>query len=226
MTPTDRVDLERALAPLFVRLKSGACEATAGGSYCSFTPGHPLEVPADTRRTMLEQLLSPQQVKLAFSIPGWTHGKGLFTSPDGKTTVAVGIGAEHLTFRCERTTRRINDAFEAITSAITAASDKSLRFARSDDFGWLTSEPSCVGSGLSQAAVRIELVEAVGAEKVMGVSETWGVVAMQGPTFGGSTSWQLAQYVVKRTLTDCGACLLSRAKENRSAHTHTNTLCA
>lgn len=188
----DRVRLEESLLPFFNQLKE-ACQETKGGVYRSFTPGHPTEVSTEERTDILAWLLSESDAAGARSDPEWLYGKGCFLNDAGVPLVLVGFGDEHITIRCEKTSRVVLDAFETV-GAILAVAEKldGAKFMKSETFGWLTSRPEYSGVGVSKTDVKITIVDGVKPETVNTIVGKVGVRAQQGKSFGGTVIWQLS----------------------------------
>ncbi|MBW2461212.1 MAG: arginine kinase [Deltaproteobacteria bacterium] len=150
MTRTDRVALEGRMATVFDHL---AAADGFGGGYVSLTPGSPHEItPAryaelvDQHR-MFKDMSGDKYLSVAGISADWPHGRGMYQSEDGGFIVWVGE-EDHLRVMAMERGADLGSVFERLRGGLELLTSQGLDFARSPSYGYVTSCPTNLGTGM------------------------------------------------------------------------------
>ncbi|NKB51229.1 MAG: arginine kinase [Rhizobiaceae bacterium] len=159
MTQQDRTSLEKRMADVFEQLQSNP---ELAGTYVSLTPGHPNQLTQQEYEKLVAdhvmfKAMDADPYLISAGIAGdWPHGRGCYYTPDHSFIVWVGE-EDHLRIMCMKTGTKLKRVLDQLHSALqfierSAASP----FARSQDFGTVTTCPTNLGTGM-RASVHLNL---------------------------------------------------------------------
>ena len=152
MTLEDRISLEERL--------HGACKQLIaspafGGQYMSLTPGHKFTMPPElherllTSGVMFKDTTGDPELASAGVASDWPHGRGCYVSETGDVTIWVGVEDHLQLFVRNHDGTSMNDVFDRIQQTMTTISHHcQVKLATSAHFGYLTSSPVHVGTGM------------------------------------------------------------------------------
>jgi len=159
MTQDDRTKLENAMCSAFKKLIS---DPKYGGEYCSLTPGHPNKISDDKyaelvkAHIMFKDMAADTYLASAGIASSWPYGRGCYVSKDKGFIVWVGE-EDHLRIMCMKKGVYLNDVFDRLRSALdTMESLPNCQFAHSEEFGYVTSCPTNLGTGM-RASVHVAI---------------------------------------------------------------------
>ena len=159
MTREDRVAMEAKMCKAFDKLKA---MPEYGGRYHSLTPGHPDFIDdAEYKKLvkahiMFKDMAADTYLASAGIASDWPYGRGCYVSGDKKFIVWVGE-EDHLRIMCMFKGTVLNDVFDRLHNALDVIDGMpGLSFARSKDYGFVTSCPTNLGTGM-RASVHIQL---------------------------------------------------------------------
>ena len=151
MSRADRLRLEARMAEVFDRL---IARPGFGGTYHSLTPGHAQQIDAAAYRElvgahlMFKPMDGDRYLEAAGIAAHWPHGRGCYVSADRALVIWVGE-EDHLRIMAMRRGTVLNDVFDRLRAALDLIEGLAdLRFARSPDYGAVTSCPSNLGTGM------------------------------------------------------------------------------
>jgi creatine kinase len=150
MTKQDRIDMENKLSKAFEKLK-----AKYGGRYYSLTPGNPDFINDDEykalvkARFMFKDMAVDTYLATAGIASDWPFGRGCYVSEDQGFIIWVGE-EDHMRIMCmNKSGKVINDVFDRLKSSLdTVESIDGLSFKHSEEFGYVTSCPTNLGTGM------------------------------------------------------------------------------
>jgi creatine kinase len=159
MTKEDRIAMETKLRIAFAKLIE---DPRYGGKYNSLTPGSPDFIDdAEYKRLvkahiMFKDMAADPYLATAGIASDWPYGRGCYVSADKGFIIWVGE-EDHLRIMCMKKGTVINDVFDRLKEALdTVESIEGLSFAHSDEYGYVTSCPSNLGTGM-RASVHIKI---------------------------------------------------------------------
>lgn len=85
----------------------------------------------------------------------WPHGRGCYVSDDKEFIVWVGE-EDHLRIMCMKKGTVLNEVFDRLRSASVVVEKHADKFARSKNFGFVTSCPTNLGTGM-RASIHVKL---------------------------------------------------------------------
>ncbi len=159
MTQQDRVDLELKMCEAFDKL---VAMPEYGGGYNSLTPGHKNFINEEQYADLVKQHImfkdmSADTYLLSAGIAkDWPYGRGCYVSADEGFIVWVGE-EDHLRIMCMKKGKVLNEIFDRLKGALDVIDGiEGLTFAKSDDYGYVTSCPTNLGTGM-RASLHIAL---------------------------------------------------------------------
>jgi creatine kinase len=159
MNQDDRVAMEAKMCLAFDKLKA---TDGYGGRYHSLTPGHPDFINESEYKAlvkshiMFKDMAADSYLASAGIASDWPYGRGCYVSEDKKFIVWVGE-EDHLRIMCMFKGTLLNDVFDRLHNALDVIDTMpGLSFARSKDYGYVTSCPTNLGTGM-RASVHIPL---------------------------------------------------------------------
>ena len=156
MTAADRLRMEQKMCLAFEKLK-----AQFGGRYHSLTPGHPDHINDDEYKAlvkghkMFKDMSDDPYLATAGIASDWPVGRGCYVSGDGGFIIWVGE-EDHLRIMCMKKGTVLNEVFDRLKTALdTVESIEGLKFAHSETYGYVTSCPTNLGTGM-RASVHLK----------------------------------------------------------------------
>lgn len=157
MTKQDRINMEEKMRAAFAILIS-----KFGGRYNSLTPGSPDFINDDEYKAlvkahvMFKDMAADPYLASAGIASDWPYGRGCYQSADKQFIIWVGE-EDHLRIMCMKKGAILNEVFDRLKSALdTVESIDGLKFAHSDKYGYVTSCPTNLGTGM-RASVHIQI---------------------------------------------------------------------
>lgn len=157
MTEQDRRDLENRMCIAFAQLQK-----TLGGRYYSLTPGHKDYIDDAKYKElvkahfMFKDMADDPYLATAGIASHWPIGRGCYISGDKQFIIWVGE-EDHLRIMCMKKGTVLNEIFDRLkTSLDTVESIEGLTFAHSPNFGYVTSCPTNLGTGM-RASLHIQV---------------------------------------------------------------------
>lgn len=180
MTKSDRKALELSLGPFFQTL---SVTAPFQGSYFSLTPGHP-NVVSDSRREeltsanlMFKDMSTDRFLASAGISSHWPIGRGCYVSDDKSLIIWLG-GEDHLRISSLAVGTILNTVFDRLKTALDILDSKfpGSAIAKHADFGFLSSNPANIGTGM-RASVHAHLPRlcAHGTKKASEIARQYGL---------------------------------------------------
>lgn len=159
MTKEDRVALEKKMCEAFEKLKA---MPEYGGRYNSLTDDHPDHISEDEYKQlvadhiMFKDMAADSYLSTAGIASHWPYGRGCYVSEDRGFIIWVGE-EDHLRIMCMKKGNMLNDVFDRLHTALNVVeSIEGLSFAKSPDYGNVTSCPTNLGTGM-RASLHIPL---------------------------------------------------------------------
>jgi protein-arginine kinase len=158
MTKDDRVKLEGKMEKAFDSL---IADPNYGGRYYSLTPGNPNQVSDKEYRdlvkahVMFKDMAADPYLNSAGISSDWPYGRGCYVSEDRGFIVWVGE-EDHLRIMCMKKGTVLNDVFDRLSGACEVVEQKASKFAHSQDYGYVTSCPTNLGTGM-RASIHIKV---------------------------------------------------------------------
>lgn len=158
MTRDDRVRLENTMVTAFKKLMA---DKSFGGTYYSLTPGSPYQISDKEYQKlvadhiMFKDMADDKYLNSAGISSHWPYGRGCYVSADKEFIVWVGE-EDHLRIMCMKKGTVLNDVFDRLRSASVIVEKYADKFARSKSFGFVTSCPTNLGTGM-RASLHIKL---------------------------------------------------------------------
>jgi len=159
MNKDDRTKMEGAMVEAFNKL---IADPKFGGEYCSLTPGHKHEI--STARyeqlvkshIMFKDMAADRYLSTAGIASDWPYGRGCYISGDKGFIVWVGE-EDHLRIMAMHRGEKLNEVFDRLHGALqTMESLPACKFAHSKEYGYVTSCPTNLGTGM-RASVHIAI---------------------------------------------------------------------
>ena len=157
MSADDRRRLEDRMCLAFSELQK-----TFGGRYHSLTPGHKDFIDEAKYQElvdahfMFKDMANDSYLVAAGIASDWPIGRGCYVSEDKGFIIWVGE-EDHLRIMCMKKGTVLNEVFDRLKSALdTVESIEGLKFAHSELFGYVTSCPTNLGTGM-RASVHVQL---------------------------------------------------------------------
>jgi len=159
MTQADRVNLEKRMICAFKKLMA---DPQFGGTYHTLTPGTEFSIDqykyqdlVDNHIMFKDMSVDPYLLSAGIS-SDWPYGRGCYVSADKGFIVWVGE-EDHLRIMCMRNGAVLNEVFDRLkTSLKVIEAQDGCKFAKSVDYGFVTSCPTNLGSGM-RASLHIKL---------------------------------------------------------------------
>ena len=149
MSAADRLRMEQKMCLAFEKLT-----AKFGGRYHSLTPGHPDHINDDEYNAlvkghkMFKDMSDDTYLADAGIASDWPVGRGCYVSGDGGFIIWVGE-EDHLRIMCMNKGTVLNEVFDRLKTALdTVESIDGLKFAHSETYGYVTSCPTNLGTGM------------------------------------------------------------------------------
>ena len=149
MSAADRLRMEQKMCLGFEKLKE-----KFGGRYHSLTPGHPDFIDDGEYKAlvkghkMFKDMSDDTYLADAGIASDWPVGRGCYVSGDGGFIIWVGE-EDHLRIMCMAKGTVLNDVFDRLKYALdTVESIPGLTFAHSEKYGYVTSCPTNLGTGM------------------------------------------------------------------------------
>jgi creatine kinase len=159
MTKEDRINMENKMCEAFAKLIENP---EYGGRYYSLTPGHKDHISDATyaelvkAHLMFKDMSADAYLETAGISRDWPYGRGCYVSKDRGFIIWVGE-EDHLRIMCMKKGTVLNEVFDRLKGALdTVESIEGLKFAKSADYGYVTSCPTNLGTGM-RASVHIKL---------------------------------------------------------------------
>jgi len=163
MTKSGRIDFEKKMIPVFEQLKS-----KYGGTYHSLSPDLGENEPnpnliSDEKykslvadHVMFKDMSSDPYLNSAGISSDWPYGRGCWQSEDKMRVIWVGE-EDQLRIMCMKEGTNLLDVFTNLKEMLdTMESIDGVQFASHEDYGYLTSCPSNLGTGM-RASVHIKV---------------------------------------------------------------------
>jgi creatine kinase len=159
MTQEDRVTLEARMIGAFEKLMA---DPAYGGTYHTLTPDLKYSIDQVVYQqlvddhVMFKDMSVDPYLKSAGISGHWPFGRGVYVSEDKGFIVWVGE-EDHLRIMCMKTGTSLNDVFDRLQVCLKMMeSQEGCEFAISPDYGYVTSCPTNLGSGM-RASLHIKL---------------------------------------------------------------------
>uniref|UniRef100_A0A0G4FGF7 Arginine kinase n=1 Tax=Chromera velia CCMP2878 TaxID=1169474 RepID=A0A0G4FGF7_9ALVE len=163
MTQDDRVKMEQKMIGVFEELIK---DHNYGGTYHSLTPGNKYSIDDNKynelvkAHIMFKDMSADHYLMSAGIAKHWPHGRGCYVAEDKGFIVWVGE-EDHLRIMCMKTSFILNDVFDRLRAALDRVEkllveSKVGEFARSPSYGYVTSCPTNLGTGM-RASVHVKL---------------------------------------------------------------------
>eukprot|EP00959_Pyramimonas_sp_CCMP1952_P220874 4618304-Pyramimonas_sp.AAC.1 len=158
MSKEDRIKLEQQMLKAFKNLMA---DSAYGGRYYSLTPGIPESI-SDSEynklvkeHLMFKDMAADPYLESAGISSDWPYGRGCYVSQDRGFIVWVGE-EDHLRIMCMKKGTVLNDVFDRLKGACDVVEKNSGVFAHSADYGYVTSCPTNLGTGM-RASLHLQL---------------------------------------------------------------------
>ena len=159
MTQDDRVNLEKRMIVAFEKLME---DPAYGGTYHTLTPDTKYSIDQAKYQElvdahiMFKDMSADPYLNSAGISCHWPFGRGVYVSEDKGFIVWVGE-EDHLRIMCMKTGTCLNDVFDRLQTCLKVMeSQEGCEFAVSPDYGYVTSCPTNLGSGM-RASLHIKL---------------------------------------------------------------------
>jgi len=158
MTKEDRLKMEQEMLKAFKKLM---VDPAYGGQYYSLTPGIPESISDATYKQlvkdhlMFKDMAADTYLTSAGISSDWPYGRGCYVSADRGFIVWVGE-EDHLRIMCMKKGTVLNDVFDRLKGACDVVEKNSGTFAHSPDYGYVTSCPTNLGTGM-RASLHLQL---------------------------------------------------------------------
>lgn len=159
MTQEDRVSLEKRMISAFECLMK---DPEFGGTYNTLTPGNKYSIDefqyqelVDEHIMFKDMSVDPYLLSAGISAH-WPYGRGCYVSRDRGFIVWVGE-EDHLRIMCMKKGTIINEVFDRLHKCLAVIeAQPGCVFAKSPDYGYVTSCPTNLGSGM-RASLHLQL---------------------------------------------------------------------
>jgi len=158
MSKKDRLAFEKRMVGVF----SGLVDSPDfGGRYLSLTPDSPYQISEEQYQQLVDEhkmfkdMSADPYLSAAGISSDWPYGRGMYESADGQLIVWVGE-EDHLRIMTMKRGALLNDIFARLRISLDAIERQGLVFARSATYGYVTSCPTNLGTGM-RASLHLEL---------------------------------------------------------------------
>lgn len=151
MTQQDRVDFENYMVETV--FEHMVADPNYGGRYVSLTPGSNYQIsPEEYSKLVAEHKMfkdmSADPHLAASGISGdWPYGRGMYISNDGGSIVWVNE-EDHLRIMNMKKGSQLSDIFNGLKQELDLIEGLGVKFAKSAKYGYVTSCPSNLGTGM------------------------------------------------------------------------------
>jgi creatine kinase len=153
-----RIALENDMIKVFEKL---IADPAYGGTYHSLTQNNKYTI--DDKKyqqlvddhIMFKDMSADPYLKSAGIALDWPHGRGCYVSADKGFIVWVGE-EDHLRIMCMEKGTVLNNVFDRLRKVCDVIETSGLKFAHSNDYGYVTSCPTNLGTGM-RASVHIQV---------------------------------------------------------------------
>lgn len=165
MDKQERIEFEKAMLAAFDKL---IAMPEFGGRVYSLTPDfgegqvNPNKISEEeyqdliTRHVMFKDMSADPYLKSAGIANDWPYGRGCYMSTDGQVIVWMGE-EDQLRIMVMKTGTKLNEVFDRLHSVLdTIEKIPGIEFATDSDFGYVTSCPSNLGTGM-RASVHVKV---------------------------------------------------------------------
>mmetsp|Transcript_25624 Transcript_25624/g.35403 ORF Transcript_25624/g.35403 Transcript_25624/m.35403 type:complete len:437 (-) Transcript_25624:102-1412(-) len=158
MSKQNRLDMEQQMLKAFKKLMA---DPAYGGQYYSLTPGLPESIDEAKYQElvkshlMFKDMSADTYLASAGIASDWPYGRGCYVSADRGFIVWVGE-EDHLRIMCMKKGTVLNDVFDRLQGACDVVEKNSGVFAHSKDYGYVTSCPTNLGTGM-RASLHIQI---------------------------------------------------------------------
>jgi len=158
MTKEDRINMESNMEKAFATL---IADPAYGGAYYSLTPGNKNQVSDKEYRDlvkkhiMFKDMAADSYLASAGIASDWPYGRGCYVSEDKQFIVWVGE-EDHLRIMCMKKGTVLNEVFDRLKGACGVVESVAGKFAHSNDYGYVTSCPTNLGTGM-RASIHIKV---------------------------------------------------------------------
>jgi len=168
MTKADRVGFENMMVEVFTKLSS---DPRFGGRYVSLTPGSTHAISqteyqdlVSAHKMFKDMSADPYLISAGIS-RDWPYGRGMWESDNGQMIVWVNE-EDQLRIMSMVTGSDLAVVFENLKGLLIAIEENGIKFAISKKYGYVTSCPSNIGTGM-RASVHINLPQLVKKEALL-----------------------------------------------------------
>jgi len=150
MTRNERVKFEKRMVTAFSTLIE---HPAYGGRYLSLTPGSTHQISAEryeqliTEHKIFKDMSADPYLSVAGISSDWPYGRGMYESADGQFIVWVGE-EDHLRIMAMKRGTLLNEIFNLLHDSLEVLEQQGLNFACSDTYGYVTSCPTNLGTGM------------------------------------------------------------------------------
>jgi len=150
MSKADRVALEEQMIKAFAKLVENP---SFGGCYRSLTPGSDHQLSFHqyqqlvAEHKMFKDMSDDPYLSVAGISADWPYGRGMYESSDGQFIVWVGE-EDHLRIMAMKRGAQLSDIFARLHDSLGLLERQGLNFARSATYGYVTSCPTNLGTGM------------------------------------------------------------------------------
>lgn len=159
MSQEDRVRFENYMVDnVFSKMISNP---KYGGRYVSLTPGSKYEISASEYQSlvgnhqMFKDMSADPHLNSAGISGDWPYGRGMYVSEDGGSIVWVNE-EDHLRIMNMKKGSDLSDIFNGLREELDLIEELGVPFARSEKYGYVTSCPSNLGTGM-RASLHLKL---------------------------------------------------------------------
>eukprot|EP00515_Schizochytrium_aggregatum_P002382 CAMPEP_0202066914 /NCGR_PEP_ID=MMETSP0963-20130614/54216_1 /ASSEMBLY_ACC=CAM_ASM_000494 /TAXON_ID=4773 /ORGANISM="Schizochytrium aggregatum, Strain ATCC28209" /LENGTH=372 /DNA_ID=CAMNT_0048633621 /DNA_START=33 /DNA_END=1151 /DNA_ORIENTATION=- len=158
MTKEDRLNLEKDMVKAFEKLME---DPNYGGTYYSLTPDTKYSINEAKyqelvkKHIMFKDMAADSYLASAGIAADWPYGRGAYVSGDGQFIVWVGE-EDQLRIMCMKKGTVLNEVFDRLRDACKVVEDHAGKFAHSDKYGYVTSCPTNLGTGM-RASIHIKV---------------------------------------------------------------------
>jgi protein-arginine kinase len=164
MTKTERIEFENSMLEAFDKL---IAMPEFGGRVYSLTPdfdgkANPNLISQEEYQRLIDEhimfkdMSADPYLKSAGIANDWPYGRGCYVSADGQVIVWMGE-EDQLRIMCMKKGTKLNEVFDRLHSVLeTIEKIPGIEFACDEDFGYVTSCPSNLGTGM-RASVHVKI---------------------------------------------------------------------
>ena len=150
MSRADRQAFEGQMIKAFNKLIENPA---FGGRYSSLTPNSDHQITSQqyaqlvAEHKMFKDMSNDPYLSVAGISADWPYGRGMYESADNQFIVWVGE-EDHLRIMAMKRGARLNDVFDRLRDSLDFLEQQGLAFAHSDTYGYVTSCPTNLGTGM------------------------------------------------------------------------------